>query len=350
MQPNPIKSAAKAALAAFAVFSLSNGLSAQSNDSFAGVWLRGAGSTFAAPLYDNWMAAFKTAHPELKLSYDAVGSGEGISRFITGSVDFAGTDAPLNADQEARVEHGVLHIPATAGMIALAYNLPNLKGELRLARDVYVDILSGRIRKWNDPRIQATNSTLELPNLSIVVVARHDSSGTTFALTNHLNTVSTEWRAGVGKVVDWPGSAMMGRGNEGVAHKIKIAHGAIGYVEYGFAKRLGLPMALLENKAGEFVRPEPDTGQQAIVAAVTADPDNLQLSAPDPAGATSYPLVTFSWSLLYRKYQNPAKAAAVKAFIDWGLSDGQKAAAELGYIPLPQAVALRAKLAAQTVQ
>lgn len=138
----------------------------------------------------------------------------------------------------------------------LAYNVPGLWGELKLPRDIYPRILSGQIRRWDDPRIQTANPGVSLPHLNIVIVARQDSSGTTFALTNHLAAVSLAWREqglGVGKLVEWPASAMLASGNEGVASRIKISEGSIGYVEYGFAKRLGLPMAMLQNKAGKFV-------------------------------------------------------------------------------------------------
>lgn len=323
----------------------------ENTPSFAGQWLRGAGSTFAAPLYESWMVAFKKAHPELLTSYEVVGSGEGISKFLAGAVDFAGTDAPLTVEQIQRVDRGVLHIPSTAGMIVLAYNVPDLEGPLRLPRTVYADILAGKITKWNDPRIQSANPDLALPNLSIVVVARQDSSGTTFALTHHLSAISPDWRQqqGVGKVMDWPGNAMLARGNEGVARRIKLSWGSIGYVEYGIAQRLGLPMAVLENQAGQFVQATPQTGQEAIAAAAIDMPDDFRLLIADPPGESSYPLVSLSWSLLYQHYPTPIKASVVRNFLDWGLTDGQKLAAKLGYIPLPATVASRAHEAIQAL-
>lgn len=350
MRFNQLKSLALAVFALVALAFMSQQSAAES-PSFGGQWLRGAGSTFAAPLYESWMAAFKTVHPELLMSYDAVGSGEGISKFLAGAVDFAGTDAPLTDKQITQVEHGVLHVPSTAGMIVLAYNVPDLAGDLRLPRPVYADILAGKITKWNDRRIQSANPKLAFPNLSIVVVARQDSSGTTFALTHHLSAISPDWRQqqGVGKVIDWPGNAMLARGNEGVARRIKLSWGSIGYVEYGMAQRLGLPMAILENQAGHFVRATPRTGQEAIAAAAIDMPDDFRLLVADPPGEFSYPLVSLSWSLLYRQYPTPIKVSVVKNFLQWGLTEGQTLATSLGYIPLPAAVASRAQAAIQAL-
>jgi phosphate transport system substrate-binding protein len=307
--------------------------------------LQGAGATFPAPLYEKWIAVYQHDHPDVSIGYDAVGSGEGIKRFIAGAVDFGASDSAMQDSEIAQVKQGVRLVPATAGMVVLAYNLPELKGELKLKRDVYVDIFAGRIRNWDDPRIKAANPNLALPRKTIAVVVRQDSSGTTYAFTNHLSTISTEWRdrgPGVGKVIGWPGGAMVARGNEGVASRIKISDGAIGYLEYGFAKRLGLPMAWLENKAGHFVQPDAQSGQQALLNGSTALPDNLRLFLPDPEGEAAYPIVTYSWLLLYDQYPDTAKLVVLKDFISWVLSEGQRYSAELGYIPLPQPVAAQA--------
>src|SRR5262249_28112550 len=208
----------------------------------------------------------------------------------------------------------------------------------------YVDILSGRIRNWDDPRLRTDNPGLNLPNRSISIVARQDSSGTTFALTNHLAAVNRAWRdqgPGIGNLVDWRGNAMLARGNEGVAGRIKVSEASIGYVEYHFAKRLGLPMALLQNKAGRFVAPDEHSGQTALAANVGQMPSNLRLFLPDPEGEDSYPIVTFSWLLLYDRYPDRDAASALKSFVTWGLTAGQDLSRELGYIPLPPSVVSR---------
>ncbi len=221
----------------------------------AGLKLQGAGATFPEPLYQEWITGYETVNPDVAIVYEGVGSGEGIKRFIAEEVDFGASDAAMNDQEIARVARGASLIPATAGMVVLAYNLPGVEGELRLPRDVYVDIFLAKVWRWDDPRIVAANPDLELPSKLIQPVVRRDSSGTTYAFTNHLSAISDAWREegpGTGKQIDWPGGAMTGSGNEGVAQKVKISHGAIGYMEYGFARRLGLPMATLENRAGEI--------------------------------------------------------------------------------------------------
>ena len=167
------------------------------------VLLRGGGSSFAAPLFQSWIGDFHKEQPAIAIEYDSIGSGEGISRFMTGSLDFGGTDAPLSAAQVAQVEGGALQLPAAAGMIAICYNLPGVEGELRLPRAVYAGIFDGSIREWDDERIRAANPGLVLPRRSIGVVVRRDGSGTTFAFTNHLQAIdpsgasrSAAWRPG----------------------------------------------------------------------------------------------------------------------------------------------------------
>src|SRR5215831_6467116 len=272
--------------------------------------LHGAGSTFSAALYKQWIETYHQAHPEISINYDAVGSGEGVRRFVAGSVDFCASDVALSDRETAEVSRGTVMVASTAGMVVLAYNVPGVRGELKLPRDVYPGILSGQIRRWDDPRIQTANPGLNLPHLSIAIVARQDSSGTTFALTNHLAAISLAWREqglGVGKLVEWPAGAMLASGNEGVASRIKISEGSIGYVEYGFAKRLGLPMAVLQNKAGSFVVPNDATGQQSLAEATAKTPAGLNQSIVDPLDANAYPIVAFSWLLLYRIYDDPQK-------------------------------------------
>src|SRR5262245_6456653 len=306
------------------------------------VALRGAGATFPAPLYEKWIEVYRRQNADVTITYDGVGSGEGQQRFLAARVDFGGSDAALSDEQIASAPSGARLVPVTAGIVVLAYNLPRLGGPLRLPRDVSVDIFSGRIRTWNDPRIRAANPGLNLPNRNIAVVVRQDSSGTTFALANHLSAVSTTWRdrgPGVGTLLDWRGVAMLARGNEGVAARIRTSEDSIGYVEYHFAKRLGLTMALLQNKSGRFVEPGERSGQAALADNVKQMPETLRLFLPDPDGAESYPIITFSWLLLHERYADRDKVAALKKFVAWGLNQGQALSRDLGYIPLPAEVA-----------
>ncbi|MGO9567343.1 MAG: phosphate ABC transporter substrate-binding protein PstS [Desulfomonilaceae bacterium] len=307
----------------------------------AGIQIQGAGSTFAAPVYKKWIEEFRKTHEDVIISYKAIGSGEGTTKFMNQEVDFGASDAALNDEQIANMERGVKLIPATAGIIVLAYNLKELKGPLKLPRDVYVDIFSGAIKTWNDPRIKQANPGLSLPSKGILLVARQDSSGTTFAFTNHLSAASKEWRdrgPGVGKVIQWPSNTMTARGNEGVAGRIKISEGAIGYVEYGFATRAGLAMAWLENKAGKLIEPVLANGEATLINTQAEMPQNLRMFFPDPPGPDSYPLVTYSWILLYGKYSDPQKGAAVKDFVKWGIGKGQSYAEPLGYCRVPSDV------------
>lgn len=315
-------------------------------------YLRGAGATFPAPLYQKWIEEFEAANDTIDLEYDSVGSGTGISRFVTGSVDFGASDRAMSDEDIAKVEAGVQLIPATAGMVVLAYNLPDLEGTLRLPRDVIVDVFNGVITEWDDSRIQEANPDVELPGLTIVLVGRRDGSGTTFAFTNHLSSISPDWAEGpgAGTLVGWPGRMVTASGNEGVAQKIKISHGALGYVEYGFARRLGLPMAILENKAGEFVEPNAESGQAALDGTADQMPENLRLFIPDPTGSNAYPIVTYSWLMLYGQYDDPEKKQALDGFVSYGLTEGQQFADELGYIPLPDRVIQLAMSGLKNVQ
>lgn len=322
----------------FIIFSAALAMHAQQVVAADNIVIRGGGATFPAPLYKHWMAQYKLNHPNIDISYEVIGSGDGIKRFMGNKLDFGASDAAMSDGQLAQVERGVQLLPVTAGIIVLAYNIPGLKGNLKLPQDVYVDIFLGKIRKWNDPRIKAANATLNLPALDIVPVVRLDSSGTTYAFTNHLSAISNKWRdrgPGVGKVLDWPGSAMVARGNGGVAAKIKIGEGTIGYVEYGYAQRAHLQMAWLQNQAGNMILPDPDSGYMTLMHTQNEMPKNLRMFFPNPKGKDSYPIVTYSWIMLYKNYQSKEKLAAIKDFIKWTLSTGQGSSEALGYIRIP---------------
>ena len=313
--------------------------------------LLGAGATFPAALYKKWIEEYRNVQPEVGISYLAVGSGEGTDRFIRGEVDFGASDSAMSDAEMAEVDRGVQLIPTTAGSIVLAYNLPGVSGELRLSREVYVDIFLGKIERWNDKRLKSLNPDLSLPSSDISVAARLDGSGTTFAFTKHLSEISEQWRnrgPGAGKLVDWPGPTMLGRGNEGVAGIIKRTPGALGYVEYGIASRLGLQLAALENRDGAFVSPTGTSGMATLENAKL--PENLRAFFPDPPGAESYPIVTYTWMLLYKKYDDADRSALLKQFVGWCLTEGQQFNEELGFIRLPSQVAKAASQALQTVQ
>ena len=316
-----------------------------------GILLRGAGATLPAPLYTMWFDAYEQANPKVVVEYEAVGSGEGIRRFIGENVepkervDFGASDAAMTDAQIAKVPHGVLLLPVTATGVVLAYNLPNLPADLRLSRKAYAGIFLGEIKSWDDPRIAAANPGLKLPRLTIVTAVRQDSSGTTFAFTNHLSAVSRAWHDayGAATLVNWPGSSMRGKGNERVAALVQTSVGSVGYVGLEFARKLGLKTALLENKDGRFVQATDESVAAAFSSAQL--PENLRLFVPDPAGPGSYPIVSFSWVLLRREYSDPARARALQDLFSWGLRDGQTYARQFGYVPLPGAVNEKALVA-----
>ena len=225
----------------------------------------------------------------------------------------------------------------TAGSIVFAYNLPGVEG-LKLSRETYVDIAMGNITTWNDPKIVADNPDLTLPDKPITFIHRSDGSGTTGVLTKHLSAISPEWKdaIGEGKTVQWPsdkGQFLGGKGNEGITAQLQQNEGAIGYVEYGYAKNNGLSMAALQNSSGEFIVPSDESASKTLANVVL--PDNLRAFITDPEGTDSYPIVTYTWILAYKEYDDPNKAIAVEAMIQYGLTEGQKVAPELGYIPLP---------------
>jgi phosphate transport system substrate-binding protein len=316
--------------------------------------LKGAGATFPSLLYKRWFTAYHGAHPDTYIKYAAVGSGEGIHRFIGKNVDaqeqvdFGASDSAMNDSQITEAKNDVVMIPATAGCVVLAYNLPGFQGDLKLPRKAYAGIFLGEITHWNDPIIAAANPGVKLPNLTIVTAVRQDGSGTTYAFTNNLDAISDVWRArfGPGTLINWPGNAMRAKGNEGVAGLIEKSAGSVGYVGYEFARRIGLDYALLENKDGKYVKPSEQTCSAALANAQM--PDNMRLFVPDPGGADSYPIATFSWILLRKSYD--AKTAdALKNLMQWSLQDGQHYASELGYVPLPQSVAQKALVAVNSV-
>ncbi len=310
--------------------------------------ISGAGASFPAPLYQRWGAEYSKLHPAVQVNYQSVGSGAGVKNFTAGVVDFGASDAAMNDAEIKKVANGVVMIPATAGEIVYAYNLPGVE-KLNLSREAMAGIYLGTITKWSDPVLAKANPGVKLPELPIQVAYRSDGSGTTYVFTQHLSAISKDFNEKIGtdKSVTFP-VGVGGKGNEGVTALVKQSPGAVGYVEYGYAKNNGLAMANLENKSGKFVLPSPETG--AATLANVKLPENLRVWPVDPEGAADYPIVSFTWLLLSQKYADAAKLAALKEFVTYGLTDGQKFSVELGYIPLPAPVVEKAKAALATVK
>ena len=315
--------------------------------------INGSGATFPAPLYLRWASDFKKVDPNVTVNYQGIGSGAGVNQFIQGITDFGASDVAMKDEEilQARKSAGgrTVMIPATAGSIVLAYNVPGVQTGLKLTRAAYIGILCGDIKTWNAPEIAKANPGVNLPSLPITVVARSDASGTTAVFTAHCAEVSAEFlgKVGSGKSVTWP-VGVAGKGNDGVTALIKQTPGAIGYVEYGFAANNKLAMAALQNKAGNFITPSVESAA-ATLASIKL-PDNLRFFILDPKGANDYPIVTFTWLLLKATYADAAKGAAVKAFVTYALTKGQATAPQLGYVTLPSEVVTKAEAALQTVK
>ena len=320
------------------------------NTSGNSVSLTGAGASFPAPLYQRWFSEYNKQNPNVQVTYQSVGSGAGVEQFLQQTVDFGASDVAMKDEEIAQMEPqpGVVLLPMTAGSIVLAYNLPGVE-ELQLSRQVYVDILLGKITKWNDPAIAAINPGVNLPDSDITVVHRSDGSGTTGVFTNHLSSVSSEWsdKVGSAKTVEWP-TGVGAKGNEGVTAQILQTEGSIGYIEYGYAKQQNIPVATLENKSGNYIAPTSESASNALGAATL--PENLRAFVTDPEGEDSYPIVTYTWLLAYENYDSPEKLEAFKNVVNWSLNEGQAYAEELGYIPLPENVVEKVEAKLGTIQ
>jgi len=314
--------------------------------------LTGSGATFPFPLYSAWFKAFSAKQKTVSVDYQGKGSGAGIQDFTNHTVDFAASDAAMTDEQISKVPGGVQLLPMTAGEIVLGYNLPGTPKALKLPRDVYPAIFLGKITKWSDPKLKAANPGVSLPDLDITVVRRADSSGTTFVFTSHLSAISEEWKKGpgAGTTVNWPKTDkfVASPKNDGVTATIKQTPGAIGYVEFAFAKFSKIEMAQLQNRAGQFVSPGGEGGPAAL-ASVPLPPD-LRAWVTDPEGAKAYPISTYTLMLFYKENKDPKKAAALRQMVEYCLTEGQKAAAGMGYIPLPENVVAAVRKASGTIQ
>jgi len=340
-----------------AIIALSLGVAGMNPASAEEIKLTGSGASFPFPIYGAWFKDFSKQTKGVTVDYQAKGSGAGIQDFTNNTVDFAASDAAMDDEEIAKVKQGVVLLPMTAGEIVLSYNLPGVKA-LQLPRDVYVDIFMGKITKWNDPKIIAANPGVKLPAENITVVARSDSSGTTYVFTGHLSAVSEEFKntVGHGKTAQWPKSFVKAPKNDGVTATIKQTPGAIGYIEYCYAIATKQPMAILQNKAGKFVAPGDESGKAALASAEFptdmlpgSDTPDLRVWVSDPAGEQAYPIATFTWMLFY-KDQDDGKAKALRDLVEYGLTKGQAMAPKMGYIPLPENVVERVRKAAALIQ
>ncbi len=299
--------------------------------------ITGAGASFPYPIYAKWAAQY---HQETgnRVNYQSIGSGGGQKQIIAKTVDFGASDDPMRAD--ALEANGLIQFPAVIGGTVPVVNLEGIKpGELKLTGTVLADIFLGKIKQWDDPAIKALNPDLTLPARAIVVVHRADGSGTTFGWTNYLSQVSADWKrqVGEGKAVKWP-AGQGGKGNEGVAAYVRQLKNSVGYVEYAYAKQNALSWTQLRNRDGEFVQPSQEAFAAAAANADWANAPSMGVILNNEPGAQSWPVTAATFILMHARQDNVARAHDVLAFFDWAFKNGDESAAQLDYVPLPEAV------------
>jgi phosphate transport system substrate-binding protein len=316
--------------------------------------ISGAGSTFAYPVISEWVRAYQRSLFESEyalgesgldtpatgkaLDYEPVGSLAGMMRVMDGRVDFAASDVPLNPDELARL--GLGQFPLVMGGVVAAVNIEGVAaGQMKFTGPLLADIFLGTIQKWNDPAIQALNPDVKLPDARIIAVYRSDGSGTTYNFAHYLARVSPAWATamGVDTLLPWK-AGTSAKGNDGVAAMIKQTANSIGYVEYVQAMRAGLAFALIRNRAGKFVKPEPASFQAAAATAGWPGAKDFHLMLTDAPGEASYPIAATVFVLMRKEASWLQDPRAALNFFRWSLDQGASKAAELGYVPLPAAL------------
>jgi phosphate transport system substrate-binding protein len=301
--------------------------------------ITGAGATFPFPIYAKWAEAYK-AQTGIGMNYQSIGSSGGIRQIRAKTVTFGATDAPVKGEELDR--DGLIQFPAIIGGTVPVFNLPGFaKGELRVTGPVLAEMFMGKINRWNDPKLAALNPGKRLPDTVITVVHRADGSGTTFNWTDYLATVSPEWSSTVGRgaAVKWPAATSIGgKGNEGVAANVSRTVGALGYVEYAYAKKNNIAVMALQNKNGKYVMPDDLTFAAAAAGADWFSVPGMGLSIVDQPGDAAYPVTTASFILMYKNPADRAASAEVIKFFDWSFRNGKQMALDLEYVPLPDAL------------
>ncbi len=312
--------------------------------------LTGAGASFPYPVYAKWAEAYKK-ETGTGLNYQSIGSSGGVRQIRAKTVAFGATDSPLKGEELDK--DGLVQFPAIIGGTVPVFNVEGFKpGELRVTGPVLAEMFMGTISKWNDPKFAALNPGKTLPDQAITVVHRADGSGTTFNWTDYLSTVSKDWadKVGKGNAVKWPAATSVGgKGNEGVAANVGRIKGAIGYVEYAYAKRNKLSHMQVQNQAGKYVNPDDTTFAAAAAGVDWFGVPGLGVSMVNAKGDSSWPISTASFILMYKQPADKAQAAEVLKFFDWSFKNGKQMAAELDYVALPDSLTsdIRAKVWSQ---
>ena len=298
--------------------------------------ITGAGATFPYPVYAKWAEAYKK-ETGVSLNYQSIGSSGGMRQIRAKTVTFGASDAPVKGADLSK--DGMVQFPAVIGGTIPVFNLEGFKpGDLRITGDVLAEMFVGYIVNWNDPKIAALNPGKKLPDQTITVVHRADGSGTTFNFTDYLTVVSKLWaeKVGRGAAVKWPAaSSIGGKGNEGVAANVARVKGAVGYVEYAYAKKNNIPYMSLQNKDGKFIRPDDKTFAAAAAGADWFSVPGMGLSIVNQPGADSWPISTASFILMYKQPSDKKASADVLKFFDWSFKNGKQLALDLDYVPLP---------------
>lgn len=296
-----------------------------------------AGSTFVAPLMSAWISGYQKAHPKMLINYRAIGSGGGVAEFKKGLLGFAASDAPLS-DDEIKELPPTVQIPGTAGPVCIIYNLPGLQKPLRLNPKTLAGIFLGTIISWQDPAISNDNPGVAFPRAAVITIHRADGSGTTNILTTYLSKISPEWssKAGHGMSVTWP-VGLGEEGSKGVLNLVKQATGTIGYLELNYAKENGVPVASVQNKAGSYIAPTPDSTAAAIEAFHEDLARDMRAPIVDPPASAkdAYPITGFTFLMMSKDRARNDEQAAVKDFIGYAISTGQDSSEQLSYAKLP---------------
>jgi len=299
--------------------------------------ITGAGATFPFPIYSKWAEAYKK-ETGTGMNYQSIGSGGGIKQIQAKTVDFGATDAPMKGEDLEK--HGLLQFPTVMGAVVPVINIQGVEaGQLKLTGEVLADIYQGKIAKWSDAKIAQLNPGVKLPDAPVTPVYRSDSSGTTSVFTTYLSQVSDSWKSGFGAntTISWP-VGQGGKGNEGVAATVKQVPNSIGYVEYAYAKQNNIPYALLQNKAGQYPKPEIKSFQAAAASANWTAAPGFGISLTNQAGEEAWPITAPTFILVYKSPEKPEQAAEVLKFFDWAYKNGDKLATDLDYVPLPDNV------------
>jgi phosphate transport system substrate-binding protein len=318
------------------------------------VLLNAAGATFPYPMYSKWFDTYHQLHPTIQINYQSIGSGGGIRQVLAGTVDFGASDGPMTDEQIAEFKKergmGILHFPTVLGADVPSYNIQGVATDLNFTQKALAGIYLGTITQWNDPEIAKANPGVNLPAADIVVVHRSDGSGTTYIWTDFLSKVSDDWKNKVGKntSVNWP-VGLGGKGNEGVSGLVKQTPNSIGYIELIYAVQNNISYGKVQNAAGKFIKA--DLASVTAAAASSKDmPEDFRVSITNAPGPTAYPVSSFTWLLVPEKIPDAAKRDAIKGFLNWMVTEGQKYTEGLSYAQLPKPVVAKEKKAISLIQ